>query len=123
MQSRSKLASEQSELSMVDQFAKFSKIQRKINVIDQELQELRSQRTSSSFLSGIIVKYGFQIPLGIVLLFLSIYYRNTPLFVLDERYDIFPLSRLISYPNTEINAVSVHFWTISSTVMFKLVHF
>lgn len=120
--SRKKLQNEQSGLSVMNDFAKYSKVQRKINAVDQELQEIRTTKISSNFIFTNGFKYGLKVFFHILLIFLTIYYHKSPVFVLDDKYDFFPFTNLISYPNKEINAVSVHFWIISNTYVFKLVN-
>ncbi|KAK4879854.1 hypothetical protein RN001_008000 [Aquatica leii] len=49
---------QQAKLNMVDNFAKYSKIQRKINGIEQELQEMQSHKIRNQFIFRNICVYG-----------------------------------------------------------------
>lgn len=109
---------EQNQISITESFAKHSKLQRKINIIDEKLDELRSDRNNVTFQFTII--YGFKIVIGMLVLFSSIYFRNVPVFHVDERISLIPLDHIISYPN-EKNTVSFHFWVICCTAVARLI--
>lgn len=109
---------EQNQISITDSFAKHSKLQRKINIIDEKLDELRSDRNNVTFQFTII--YGFKFVIGILVLFSSIYFRNVPVFHVDERISLIPFDHIISYPN-EKNTVSFHFWVICCTAVARLI--
>lgn len=106
---------------MVDNFAKHAKIQRKINGLDEELSQLKSNRTANNFVTRLFIQYGMKIPVSLILLFMIITYRYTPVLILNEKYDLFPFSWLISYPLKETNGVSVHLWVICCSSVTKLI--
>ncbi|CAH0556632.1 unnamed protein product [Brassicogethes aeneus] len=114
-----KLKREQNTLNMVDDFAKYSKIQRKINVIELELEELKGNKNTTVPL-GLAIKYGLKVIISLLLLIMSIYFRNTPVFTIDKSLDLAPFNYIISYPN-ELNHVSFHFWVICCTSMAELI--
>lgn len=115
------LRKEQSEISMVDNFAKHAKIQRKINAIDAELSQLKSDRQANNLVSRLFFQYGMKLPIGIVLFIMIIVYRTRPVLILNEKYDLFPFSSLISYPLQEVNSISVHVWVICCSGISKLI--
>lgn len=114
------LLSEQSVLSMVDNFAKYSKLQRQINVIDQELADLQNQRSYNNFKYKYFFMYGLKIIVYVLLFVLSIYYRTVPVFSVPRKFDLTPFTKLIAYPNKD-NDVSFHFWVICCTTIAKLI--
>lgn len=120
---RTVLLAKQSEVNMVDQFAKYAKIQRQINAIDQELQELQGNRRNSSLIWDIALKYALKIPFAVLLVIFSIYYRDTPAFVVDKSFDLFPFGNIIAYPSKERNSVSLHFWIMCCTAFFRVIKF
>ncbi|XP_017773630.1 PREDICTED: tail-anchored protein insertion receptor WRB [Nicrophorus vespilloides] len=120
LDNKNKLKEEQSELSTVRDFVKFSLLQRKINVLDEKLEEARTKRTSS-FMFNVGVNYGFRTIISVFMLFLSVYYRKEPVFIVDSKYDLFPFTGLISFPNDYVNAVSVHFWMICCSSVARLI--
>lgn len=109
---------EQNQFSITENFAKHSKLQRKIIVIDEKLNELRSDRNNMTF--QFIVIYGLKIFIGMLVLFCSIYFRNVPVFHVDERISLFPFNHIVSFPN-EKNSVSFHFWVLCCTTVARLI--
>lgn len=118
MQKR-ELQRDQSSISMADNFASYSKVQRKINALDQELSEIREERRYKNFKYRFFLQYGLRFVFGIVLVVLSIYYKREPVFSLSRKFDLAPFSKIISYPNEE-NNVSFHFWVLCSTAVARL---
>lgn len=114
------LLSEQSAINMVDSFAKYSKLQRQINLIDQELTDLQGQRSYTNFKYQFFVMYGVRFLIAVLLFLLSIYYRNVPVFSVPKKFDLTPFTMLIAYPNKD-NDVSFHFWVFCCTNIAKLI--
>lgn len=120
LKEKQELKTEQAQYSMMDQFAKYSKIQRKINAIDEKLNE--SKDNKNPLVSKVIAAYGPQAVCTLILLLLTLYYRRTPLFKLPQHIDLTPFNYVISYPN-ERNYVSFHFWIMSCNVVSRLLKF
>lgn len=112
---------EQSKLSMVDQFARFSRIQRKINSIEQELTELQSQRLRNNLIVRMLCTYVVRFIFGMVLTCLGIYYRNTPLLSISSKFDLSPFTYILSYPNAVDNTVSVPVWIMCCTTVGSII--
>nr|CAI5817809.1 unnamed protein product [Callosobruchus analis] len=111
---------EQSSMSIADQFVKYSRIQRKINAIDEELTVTQDKR--NNWMLSLGLNYGARILFGIILIVLSVYYRHTPLFIVDNNLDLSPFSYIISYPNGN-NSVTLHFWIMCCTAVSRLFKF
>lgn len=120
---RQELRQELSQINMIDNFAKHAKIQRKINAIDEQLTEFQSNRRSNSLIRHLFFQYGMKIPISLILLLMIIYYRKTPVFILSEKFDLFPFSSIISYPLTEINGISMHVWVMCCTSVAQLIKY
>lgn len=114
------LLSEQSTVNMVNSFAKYSRIQRQINVIDQELTELQGERSYTSFKYKFFFMYGIRFIIAVLLFLLSIYYRNVPVFSVPRKFDLTPFTNVIAYPNKD-NDVSFHFWVFCCTTIARLI--
>lgn len=108
---------EQKGISMMNDFAKYSKIQRKINAIDEELSDTKDSKHGITL--ELILTHGMRAVLGTALLILSIIYRSTPLFTLPENLDLSPFNFIISYPN-DSNVVTFHFWVLCCTTTGRL---
>lgn len=118
LQQKQALRKEQEQWNMMDDFAKYSKIQRKINAIDEKLKDAKHEK--NSLILTIVLKYGPQVLGTICLVLLTLYYRRTPLFQLPDNIDLTPFNYIISYPN-EKNYVSFHFWIMSCNVVARLI--
>lgn len=112
------LKHEQNQMSITENFAKHSKLQRKINIIDEKINELRNDRNNMTFHFSVI--YGLKLFIGILVLLSSIYFRNIPVFHVDERISLMPFNHIISFPN-EKNSVSFHFWILCCSAVARLI--
>lgn len=114
------LLSEQSTLNMVDNFAKYSKIQRQINSIDLELSEIQGERSYTNIKYNLFFMYGLRAIIAVLLFVLSIYYRSVAVFSVPRKFDLTPFTKLIAYPNKD-NDVSFHFWVFCCTTIARLI--
>lgn len=112
------LKNEQNSINITENFAKHSKLQRKINAIDGKLNDLQSNRSNVTL--QFAVTYGLKVLIGLIILFCSIYFRNIPVFKIDEKISLLPFDHIISFPN-EKNTVSFHFWVLCCTTVFRLI--
>lgn len=103
---------------MVDNFAKYSKLQRRINLIDNQLRQNHEQK--GSLVTQLGLKYGFKFIFWIILLIFSYYYKSTPVFQLDANINLIPFNTIITYPNGD-NYVSFHFWHICCCVVLRII--
>lgn len=117
-----KLKNEQAQISMVDNFARHAKIQRKINAIDEEMSQMKSDRQTNHLLTRLFFQFIMKFPIVIILFLVVIFYRNYPVVILNEQYNLFPFSSLISYPLQDVNGVSVQMWVICCSSILKLVN-
>lgn len=114
------LQSQQSTINMVDSFAKYSRVQRQINSINEELSQLQGERSSAQFKYNLFFTYGLRVAVGLLLFVLSVYYRHEPVFSVPRKFDLTPFTKIISYPNKD-NDVSFHFWVICCTTVARLI--
>lgn len=113
------LKAEQQGISMTDNFAAYSKLQRRIIKLEDLHKENTQARRSANIKIKLFVTYGLQIILGFTMFVTAYWFRHTPLFVLDQ--SLFPFQRLFSYPNDFANSISPHSWIIISRVSFSSV--
>ncbi|XP_044266122.1 guided entry of tail-anchored proteins factor 1-like [Tribolium madens] len=114
------LKNEQSLLSMVDEFAKYSKLQRRINVIDRELEQIKGEKPTNSFVLQLGFTYGVKLVFALLLIVLSLYYRYTPVLYLGDKVNLMPFTNFICYPN-EANYVSFYFWVMCCVTVARLI--
>lgn len=115
----SALRQQQSQISMTDNFAAHAKLQRKINNIEMELKNVSDGRYTNNYEFQLGVTYGTKLIFGLILLCIAVYYRYTPVYVFPETITWYPLSSIISFPNEQAGAVSVHFWLIVSNAVAR----
>nr|XP_023012142.1 tail-anchored protein insertion receptor WRB [Leptinotarsa decemlineata] len=115
---KKELLVEQSQYNITENFAKYSKVQRKINKIEETLAECHSKNNGLTMQIGLT--YGLKILFGFTLVLFSLYFRHTPVFTIDKKIDMTPFSFIISYPNGH-NIVSFHFWSLCCTSVAKLI--
>ncbi|KAI5637562.1 CHD5-like protein domain-containing protein [Phthorimaea operculella] len=111
------LKAKQKTLSMKDDFAAYSKIQRKINVLENQLKDnTQSRRTKSLAIKGSI-HIGLQAFVGLIILASVIWYRREPIVALKG--NLFPLETILRYPSDVPNSISTHMWVLISNVSIR----
>lgn len=102
---------------MKDEFAAHSKLQRRINKLESELKEGSSTRMSKSIAIKSSAQIGLQVALAIVTVLSVIWFRREPIVTL--KVNLFPLSKMLSYPSDMPNAISTHIWVLVSNVSLR----
>ncbi|XP_050419737.1 guided entry of tail-anchored proteins factor 1-like [Adelges cooleyi] len=105
----SSLQKEQDEISIVREFAKHAKLQRKINKLTEELKSQVRNNMTKKFKMKFICNILLYVLSGVSnVLFVSYNYRRA---VVSELPDWFsPVSWLIQWPLTEAGTMSFFFW-------------
>ncbi|OWR41665.1 guided entry of tail-anchored proteins factor 1-like [Danaus plexippus] len=109
-----KLKSDQVKISMKDEFAAYSKLQRKLNKLETELKDSSQVRLSRSLAIKGSINIFLQVVIAVVIVISVIWFRREPIVAL--RGDLFPLSTILSYPSDVPNAISTHVWFVISKV-------
>ncbi|XP_060516964.1 guided entry of tail-anchored proteins factor 1-like isoform X2 [Cylas formicarius] len=112
------LKREQCNYNMMDDFAKYSKVQRKINKIEEELEHIENKKIG--FVLSTFCIYSVKCLCTMCILALTVYFKGSYVFKLDDSIDLTPFNYLISYPN-EKNFVSIHFWIMCCNVVASLI--
>ncbi|CAG5033328.1 unnamed protein product [Parnassius apollo] len=105
-----KLKEVQKNISMKDEFAAYSKIQRKINKLESQIKENRSSRMSKGLAIIGSVHIVLQVLVALTIVVSVIWFRREPIVALKG--DLFPLTTILSYPSEMPNAVSTHMWVL-----------
>ncbi|KAK3091014.1 hypothetical protein FSP39_016483, partial [Pinctada imbricata] len=93
------LKSEQSTISMTEEFAKHAKLQRKIDKFTKEIKRLASQRSQKMTMVNMAVKVGIKVIHTITMLSLIIWYRNVPLLMFPEGvFWPFFIQKFVAFP-------------------------
>lgn len=113
-----KLRAEQQKISMKDEFAAFSKLQRRINKLDGELKENSQSRLSKSLAIKGSTNVILQIAIALIILLSVFWFRHEPIITLKG--DLFPLTTMLRYPSDMPNAISTHVWVLISNVSIRV---
>ncbi|XP_013200937.2 guided entry of tail-anchored proteins factor 1-like [Amyelois transitella] len=111
------LKSSQQKISMKEEFAAYSKLQRKINKLESQLKEDSQSRMSKSLAIKSTAQIVVQVVVGIVTVLSVIWFRREPIVALKG--DLFPLTTILRYPSEMPNAISTHMWVLISNFSIR----
>ncbi|XP_046573650.1 guided entry of tail-anchored proteins factor 1-like [Haliotis rubra] len=113
------LKSDQESVNMADEFARYMKIQRKIDKIMGQLKQLGSSRSQRLTMLKVGIKMAIHVVHALTMLSLVLTYRNEPLLELPSSY-FFPFSRIVAFPTGIPGGVGIACWVlVCSTVVFR----
>jgi len=98
-------------LSMVDEFAKYAKLQRRCNHIESILKENMNQRLNQKLKLQMLLIYSFHALNGTLILWLLYMYKNEPVIILSEGM-LWPIEDFLSWPCQHRNAISLLAWLL-----------
>lgn len=98
-------------ISIVDEFSKYAKLQRKYNKLEGELKDKANERSSSRMKVQLSATYGFRALNGLAMLILLYLYKNVPVIILPKGI-LWPLQNLLSWPCYEEDSISLFAWLI-----------
>lgn len=113
-----KLKEEQKAMSMKDEFAAYSKLQRKIYKLETALKDSSQTRLSKNIAIKSSVKLVLQVFLAVITVVSVIWFRREPIVALKG--DLFPLTSILRYPSNMPNAISTHVWVLISNFSVKI---
>lgn len=111
------LKAEQKSISMKDEFAAYSKLQRKINRLESQLKDNSQTRINKSLAVRSTIQIGLQAAVAFMTVISVIWFRREPIVVLNG--DLFPLSSFLRYPSDIPNSISTHVWVVISNVSIR----
>lgn len=106
---------------MHEDYTGYVKIERKIVILEQRLS---SQRTSS-FDKEILINYGtgycIQFLISLVLMIISLTYRNVPVIIFEDKFNFAPFGGIMKFPTGVDGAISVPIWSFVSVFTFRTI--
>ncbi|XP_070172765.1 guided entry of tail-anchored proteins factor 1 [Polyergus mexicanus] len=105
----SNLKEEMAGLSIMNEFAKYAKLQRRYNQLENILKENMDQRLSWRLKLQMLLTYSFRILNGILILSLLYIYKKEPVIILSEG-TLWPIQNFLSWPCQHENAISLLAW-------------
>lgn len=113
-----KLLEELNQKSIKDEFAAYSRLQRRINKLEAEVKKMSQSRISASVTVNASIKLALEVLVAIVTVISIIFFRKIP--VATMKGDLFPFTTVLRYPSELPNAISAHVWIIISNVTLKV---
>lgn len=107
----SNLKENMAELSMVDEFAKYAKLQRQYNRVESILKENMNQQLNRRMKLQMLLIYSFRALNGMLILWLLYMYKSEPVIVLSEDV-LWPIQNFLSWPCQHANAISLLAWLV-----------
>ncbi|KAG5318193.1 WRB protein, partial [Pseudoatta argentina] len=98
-------------LSMVDEFAKCAKLQRRYNHVENILKENMNQRLNQKIKMQMLLIYSFRIVNGTLILWLWYMYKDKPVIILSENV-LWPIQNFLNWPCQHENAISLLAWLV-----------
>lgn len=102
---------------MKDEFAAYSKLQRRINKLEGQLKDGSQTRINKSLAIKSAIQVALQAIVALTTVISVIWFRREPIVALKG--DLFPLTKILSYPSDIPNAISTHVWVIISNVSIR----
>lgn len=103
------IKAEQSKISLQNEFAKYSKLQRKINSLTDKLTEHNKSRSMQLIQRSYTLKMALYVIYGLVMLYLFYYYKYEPVTVLPKTW--FPyVNRVLMIPTGVEGAIGLPVW-------------
>lgn len=110
-----KLQMEQKDISMMDEFAKYAKLQRKIDKLSSELKNLVDKRSQSYKMTKFILHYSLQAIFTVFLVAICVFHRTDSVIVLPAKWTLY-FSEVYSFPVGAADTVSCFFWMLACRV-------
>ncbi|XP_017881974.1 tail-anchored protein insertion receptor WRB-like [Ceratina calcarata] len=108
-------------VSILDEFSKYAKLQRRYNKLENELKEKANERQWFRMKVEAYITYSFRILNGILILILLYLYGNKPVIILPKGI-LWPLQSLLSWPCYHEDSISLVMWLVIArlvVVMYK----
>ncbi|XP_011311282.1 tail-anchored protein insertion receptor WRB [Fopius arisanus] len=113
-----KLEQEMSSISMVDEFSRYTKVQRKHTKLREDFKNLVSVRMSARAKAVLFFTYSARVFNGLVILIMLKLYRTEPVVIFPKGI-LWPLDKILSWPSTYEDSISLAMWTGLLTIVSR----
>ncbi|XP_012273138.1 tail-anchored protein insertion receptor WRB [Orussus abietinus] len=107
-------------ISMVDEFSKYAKLQRKYNKLEEELKMNMNLRFSSKVKTRLTVNFAFKVLNELTTMTLLYFYRSSPVIVLPKG-TLWPLEGFFKWPCSQEGAISLLTWVIITRLVVSTI--
>ncbi|XP_033740723.1 tail-anchored protein insertion receptor WRB-like [Pecten maximus] len=108
------LKAEQDSISMTDEFARYAKIQRRIDKLMTQVKESNSTRMQKSSLLSMLVRIVIYVTQALTMITLVFRYRNEPLLMFPSEW-FYPLQKFVALPTGIPGALGIACWIMVCT--------
>ncbi|XP_041981989.1 guided entry of tail-anchored proteins factor 1-like [Aricia agestis] len=112
-----RLKAEQSNISIKEEFAAYSKLQRKILKLETLLKDNSQSRISKSLAIKGSVHIILQVVIALLIVVSVIWFRREPIVAIKG--NLYPMTSILQYPSDTPNAISTHIWVVISNVSIR----
>ncbi|XP_056612938.1 guided entry of tail-anchored proteins factor 1 [Triplophysa dalaica] len=105
------LRMELSSISMMDEFARYARLERKINKMTDQLKTLVKSRTAQQAKMKWVVNIAFYILQAALMISLILKYYADPVTVVPSKW-ISPLEKLVAFPSGVAGGVGITCWLV-----------
>ncbi|XP_063982969.1 guided entry of tail-anchored proteins factor 1-like isoform X2 [Diachasmimorpha longicaudata] len=113
-----RLEQEMSSISMVDEFARYTKIQRQHTKLRENFKNQVSARVSARAKAQLFFIYSARAFNGLVMVIMMMLYRSEPVMILPKGA-LWPLDKILSWPSTYEDSISLAMWMSITTLVTK----
>ncbi|XP_015126554.1 tail-anchored protein insertion receptor WRB [Diachasma alloeum] len=113
-----RLEQEMSNIPMVDEFARYTKIQRKHTKLRENFKNQVAARMSARAKTQLFFTYSARVFNGLVMVIMMKLYRSEPVMILPKGV-LWPLDKILSWPSTYEDSISLAMWTAITTLVSK----
>lgn len=106
-------------ISLLDEFSKYAKLQRKYDKLENELKEKANERQSFRMRVEMSITYSFRILNGLLILILLYLYRSNPVIILPKGV-LWPLQSFLSWPSYHEDSISLVMWLLITRLVVSM---
>lgn len=112
------LKQEISGVSMVDEFSKYAKLQRKYNKLETTLKNIETERLSNRKATRSLIIYGYRALNGLFISTLLYTYANEPVIKLPKDI-LWPIGNFLKWPTDHDDSISLVMWFIIAKLVIS----
>ncbi|XP_034189975.2 guided entry of tail-anchored proteins factor 1-like [Osmia lignaria lignaria] len=112
------LKQEMTGISIVDEFSKYAKLQRRYNKLESTVKEQVNERLSSRKKVQMYLTYGFRLLNGLFMIILLYQHKNKPVITLPKG-TLWPIQSLLSWPSYQEDSISLFMWLIIAKLVIS----
>ncbi|XP_021936922.1 tail-anchored protein insertion receptor WRB-like [Zootermopsis nevadensis] len=106
-------------ISIIDEFAKHARLQRKLNKVQEELKSRANERMCLLVKLQFVITYVAQAIMQLVMLFLVWNYKYTPVIIIPEKW-LHPTNSIFSWPTDTFGGISITIWLIITGTVARM---